>query len=72
MDITTLLGAVAIAMMQGMGPEGAARAAAALHQVAKLASSPAERHILQAIAEAVDGPSTLIRKPFTVIQGGAA
>jgi hypothetical protein len=70
MDITTLLGAVAIAMMQGMGPEGAARAVAALHRVAELASSPAERHILQAIAEAVDGAP--IRKPFTVIQGGSA
>jgi hypothetical protein len=56
--------------MQGMGPEGAARAVAALHRVAELASSPAERHILQAIAEAVDGAP--IRKPFTVIQGGSA
>jgi hypothetical protein len=35
--------------------------------------TPAERHIFQMIADAVDAPSQTMRRPrFEVIQGGAA
>jgi hypothetical protein len=73
MDITMVLGGAIIAMLQGMEPAGAKRAIAALHTLANRAScSPAERHVLQTIADAVDESSAPIRKPFEVIQGGAA
>jgi hypothetical protein len=73
MDIALLLGGTVIAMLQGMDPEGVRRSIATLHKLANREScSPAERHIFQTIAEAVEDPVPAIRRPFAVIEGGAA
>ena len=73
MDITTVLGGAIIAILQGMDFAGAKRTIAALHTLANRAScSPAERHVLQTIADAVDELTAPIRRPFEVIQGGVA
>ena len=72
MDMAMVLGGAVIAMLQGMDPDGRQRSIESLHRLATLAScSPAERHIFQVIADAVDG-SPAVRNPFEVIQGGAA
>ena len=73
MDIAMVLGGAVIAMLQGMDPDGKQRSIDSLHRLANRAScSPAERHIFQVIADAVDGSAPVGRKPFEVIQGGAA
>lgn len=73
MDITVVLGGAIIAILRGLEPEGAKRTIAALHTLANRAGcSPAERHVLQTIADAVDELTAPIRRPFEVIQGGAA
>jgi hypothetical protein len=76
MDIAMLLGGTVIAMLQGMDPEGVKRSIATLHKLANREScSPAERHIFQTIAEAVENPlapAPTVRRSFEVIQGGAA
>ena len=56
MDIAMIVGGAVIAMLQGMDPEGKQRSIESLHMLANRAScSPAERHIFQVIADAVDG-----------------
>jgi hypothetical protein len=73
MDMAMVLGGAVIAMLQGMDSDGRQRSIESLYRLATRAScSPAERHIFQVIAEAVDGPPSVARKPFEVIQGGAA
>ncbi len=73
MDITLVIGGAVIAMLQGLDPEGAKRSIATLRKLANRAScSPAERHIFQTIAEAVENPALTVRRPFEVITGGAA
>ena len=73
MDMAMVLGGAVIAMLQGMDFGREATLHQSLHRLATRAScSPAERHIFQVIAEAVDGPPSVARKPFEVIQGGAA
>jgi hypothetical protein len=73
MDITVVLGGAIIAILRGLEPEGAKRTIAALHTLANRAGcSSAERHVLQTIADAVDESTAPIRRPFEVIQGGAA
>ena len=73
MDIALLLGGTVIAMLQGMDPEGVRRSIATLHKLANREScSPAERHIFQTIAEDEEDPVPVIRRPFAVIEGGAA
>ena len=74
MDVAMLLGGAVIALLQGMDPDGVARVATTFHNLANREScSPAERHIFQMIAEAVDAPSPTVRRPrFEVITGGAA
>jgi hypothetical protein len=71
MDIAMVLGGAVIAMLQGMDPDGRQRSIDSLHMLANRTScTPAERHIFQVIATAIDGEPT--RQPFEVIQGGAA
>jgi hypothetical protein len=73
MDIAMVLGGAVIAMLQGMDPDGRERSIESLHRLAsRVSCSPAERHIFQVIADAVDGSPPTARKPFEVIQGGAA
>jgi hypothetical protein len=68
-----VVGGAIIAVLQGMDPEGVKRSIAALHALAnREGCSPAERHIFRTIVEAVDGSSVPARRPFEVIQGGAA
>ena len=71
MDIAMVLGGAVIAMLQGMDPDGKRRSIETLHRLANR-GSPAERHIFQVIADAVDGSAPIGRTPFEVIQGGAA
>jgi hypothetical protein len=57
MDMAMVLGGAVIALLQGMDADGAARVANTFHNLANREScSPAERHIFQVIAEAVDQP----------------
>ena len=74
MDMAMVLGGAVIALLQGMDADGVARVANTFHNLANREScSPAERHIFQVIADAVDAPSPTARRPrFEVIQGGAA
>jgi hypothetical protein len=73
MDIAMVVGGALIAVLQGLDPEGAKRSIAALHMLAnREGCSPAERHVFQTIVNAVDGSTPPVRKPFDVIQGGAA
>ena len=73
MDIAMVVGGAVIALLQGMDPESVRRVAATLHRLAEReACSPAERHIFQVIADAVDGPPVSKRPRLEIIQGGAA
>jgi hypothetical protein len=73
MDIAMVLGGAVIAMLQGMDPDGRQRSIDSLHMLANRTScTPAERHIFQVIATAIDGAAPPTRQPFEVIQGGAA
>jgi hypothetical protein len=60
--------------MQGMDPDGVARVTETLHTLpGRESCSPAERHIFQVMADAVDAsPPAGRRRRFEVIQGGAA
>jgi hypothetical protein len=70
MDIAMVVGGAVIAMLQGMDAAGKQRSIESLHRLANR-GSPAERHIFQVIADAVDGSAPTGRKPFEVIHGGA-
>jgi hypothetical protein len=74
MDLTVLIGGLAIALCNCMDAEGCRLFIKNLSEMAdKNSISPAEAHVFRTVAEALQAGGAAARKPtLTVIQGGAA
>jgi hypothetical protein len=73
MDLTVLIGGLAVALCNCMDAEGCQLFIKNLSEMADKNVSPAEAHVFRTVAEALQAGGAAARKPaLTVIQGGAA